>query len=126
MPEVDFQELMNELEGQETSYFPLRNLQTEPFYKSTIKKLVESANIYDRILEYVTMGSAGDNSFNDSLLRATKTEKLQGARMWSGLALLYLEDKRTSELFDFLVNEDFGDAHMRNPSRAAAGTGWAK
>lgn len=113
MPEVDSTKLMNELEGQETSYFPLRKLQTEPFYKSTIKKLIESANVYDRILAYVTLGSAGDNSFNDSLLKATKTEKLQGARMWSGLALLYLEDKRTSELFDFLVaNEDLGDAHM--------------
>lgn len=113
MPEVDTKKLMAELSGQQTTYFPLQKLVNEPFYKATIKKLVESSNVFDRLFAYVTLASAGDSTYNDLLLKATKSEKLKGAKMWSGMALLYLKDNRTSDLFDFLVaNEDFGDAHM--------------
>jgi hypothetical protein len=61
MPEVDTKKLMAELSGQQTTYFPLQKLVNEPFYKATIKKLVESSNVFDRLFAYVTLASAGDS-----------------------------------------------------------------
>jgi len=113
LPAMDTNELRNALEGKETQRFALRQLKSEPFFKSGIEKLIHSSNVNNRIFAYITVGSTAERSFNDVLLKAIKTEDEKGARIWSGMSLLYLQDKHTSELFDFLVkNEEFGDAHM--------------
>ncbi len=113
MTGIDTTELVNSIEGKRTSYFPLEKLRDEPFYSRDIKKLLDSKNECQRVFAYITIASAGDRTFNDSLLKAAKTENSKGGKLWSGLGLLYLQDNHTSELFDFLVeNEDFGDAHM--------------
>ncbi len=93
--------------------YPLAKLMSEPTYGADILSLLKSTNPYQRTLAYVTLGSAGDKSFNDVLLTAAKTEKLKTNRRWAGIALLFLQDSHTSDLFDFVVaNEDFGDAHI--------------
>ncbi|MBS1956579.1 MAG: HEAT repeat domain-containing protein [Cyanobacteria bacterium SZAS-4] len=113
MTGVDTNALVNDIAGRKTTYFPLQKLREELFYHDDIEKLLHSKDQYQRMLAYITLASAGDNSFNDLLLQACKTETFKGGKMWSGLALLYLHDSHTSELFDFLVeNEEFGDAHM--------------
>lgn len=113
MTGVDTTELANAIEGRETTYFPLAKLKKEPFYGKGISTLLQSSNPYQRVLGYITVASASDNSFNDLLLKAAKTETFKGGKLWAGLALLYLQDSHTSDLFDFLVeNEEFGDAHM--------------
>lgn len=109
----DNTELVNAIEGRKTSYFALKELRKEPFYQSNITALLQSTNPYQRILAYITVASAGDSSFNNELMKAAKTETFKAGKHWAGLALLYLGDRRTSDLFDFLIeNEDFNDAHM--------------
>jgi hypothetical protein len=94
-------------------YYTLEQLKREPFYRQTMQRLIQSPNVQHRMLAYMTLASAGDNSFNDALWKATKTEKEEAAIFWVGTALLYLKDKHTGELFDFLIaHENFGDAHM--------------
>lgn len=113
LPAIDTFQLRNKLDGIETTYFPLAKLREEPFYEKDIQTLLASGNPYKRILAYVIIASSRDNSFNNALLKAMKSESNKGCRTWSGLALLYMMDNHTEELFDFLVkNEDFGDAHM--------------
>lgn len=113
MTGMDTSQLANAIRGRKTSYFPLEKLRTEPFYTPTIKDYINSANQYQRVLAYITLASAGDNSFNTQLLKASKAETFKGGKYWAGFALLYLRDTHTSDLFDFLVeNEEFGDAHM--------------
>lgn len=113
MTGVDTTELANAIEGRKTTYFPLAKLKNEPFYGKSISTLLQSSNPYQRVLGYITVASVGDNSFNDLLLKAAKGESFKDGKLWAGLALLYLKDSHTSDLFDFLVeNEEFGDAHM--------------
>ncbi|MDQ5968087.1 MAG: hypothetical protein QG625_4244 [Cyanobacteriota bacterium erpe_2018_sw_39hr_WHONDRS-SW48-000098_B_bin.30] len=113
MPGVDTEQLVNEIQGRETTYFPLTKLKTETDYDKNIKTLLESKNQYQRLFGYISVASAGDQSFNNVLLSAAKTESFKAGRYWAGNALLYLQDKHTSKLFDFLVEcEDFEDAHM--------------
>lgn len=112
-PEFSSSKLMNELKGQKVVKFPLEKLVTEPFYESSIKKFLHSENPNERILSYITLGSANDNRFNDILRSRLKSEKNAGSKLWACVALLYMGDNHTTELFDFLVeNENFGDAHL--------------
>src|SRR5205814_1368610 len=100
-------------EGRTTSEFPLARLKAEKFYHASMKRFLDSPNPHRRILAYITVASANDSSFNDTLGKQMKTDSDKNCKMWSGTALLYLRDSHTSELFDFLVaNEGFGDAHM--------------
>lgn len=111
--EPDTAELANAIEGRETTFFPLTKLKKEPFYDQTIRILLQSSNPYQRTLGYITLASAGDTAYNELLLKTAKTESNKDGKLWAGMALLYLRDSHTSELFDFLVqNEEFGDAHM--------------
>lgn len=113
MTGVDTTQLVNAMQGRETSYFPLKKLRKESFYPSLITRYINSTNQYQRVLSYITLASAGDSSYNSQLLKAAKSESFKSGKYWAGLALLYLRDTHTSELFDFLVeNEEFGDAHM--------------
>ncbi|MBX9668707.1 MAG: HEAT repeat domain-containing protein [Candidatus Obscuribacterales bacterium] len=99
--------------NQKELHYPLEKLRSEPTYAADIQSLLKSTNPYQRTLAYVTLGSSGDSSFNDNLLSAAKTEKLRTNKRWAGIALLFLHDNHTSDLFDFVVeNENFGDAHL--------------
>ncbi len=99
--------------NQKELHYPLEKLRSEPTYAADIQSLLKSTNPYQRTLAYVTLGSSGDGSFNDTLLSAAKTEKLRTNKRWAGIALLFLHDSHTSDLFDFVVeNENFGDAHL--------------
>ena len=72
-----------------------------------------SKNPNQRILAYLVIASSYDTSKENILLEKLTVEKDKGNLLWAGMALLYLQSKHTTELFDFLVkNEDFGDAHM--------------
>ncbi len=112
-PELGSSKLMNELKGQKVVKFPLKKFVTEPFYESSIKKFLHSENPNERILSYITLGSANDTRFNDILRERLKSEKNEGNKFWACVALLYMGDTHTTELFDFLVeNADFDDAHL--------------
>lgn len=114
MTAVDTTALVNELKGKKTAYYGLEKLKSELFYSKTIDSLLHSSNPHQRLLGYITVASAGDKSFNDLLVKASKTESSKGGKHWAGMALLYLrDDTHASELFDFIVeNENFADAHM--------------
>ncbi|MFA6211199.1 MAG: hypothetical protein WCT03_21035 [Candidatus Obscuribacterales bacterium] len=106
-------EMFTKAGGNPPPYFTLERLKAEPFYKPTISRLIRSTNPQHRMLAYMTVSSAGDSSFNDVIWKSIPTETETDAKFWQGTALLYLKDKHTSDLFDFLVaNETFGDAHM--------------
>ena len=113
LPHDDASSLVNKLKGEEVPVHPLSEFAQTDLYKQNIEKLIKSDNPYQRLLSYLIIASANDLSFNDILLERIKTEKLQGCKLWAGMALLYLKDKHTDELFDFVVeNDNFGDAHL--------------
>jgi len=106
-------EAMQHLFGKVTPYFTMERLKSEPYYKATISKLINSPNVNHRMLAYMTVASANDSSFNPIIWRAARTETADDALFWIGTTLLYLKDPHTTDLFDFLVaHENFGDAHM--------------
>lgn len=112
-PRNDPSEMMIKATGIRPPYFTLEKLRTEPFYRQTISSLIRSTNPQHRMLAYMTVASAGDGSFNDIIWKSISSETDPDAKFWQGTALLYLKDRHTSDLFDFLVaNENFGDAHM--------------
>ena len=113
VPHDDANTLMNNLKGEEVPVHPLSEFAKTDLYKSNIEKLIKSDNPYQRLLSYLIVSSANDLSFNNILLERIKTEKLQGCKLWAGMALLYLKDTHTDELFDFVIeNDNFGDAHL--------------
>ncbi len=113
VPHDDANTLMNNLKGEEVRVHPLSEFAKTDLYKSNIEKLIKSENPYQRLLSYLIVASANDLSFNNILLERIKTEKLQGCKLWAGMALLYLKDTHTDDLFDFVVeNDNFGDAHL--------------
>lgn len=113
MPDNDVSRLMNSLDGNTVQRFPLEKLKQEEFYHKQMEAFLDSKNRFLRIFACMTIASANDTSFNDTLRKLMKDDSDKGITMEAGIALLYLGDNHTSELFDFLVaNEDFDDAHM--------------
>jgi HEAT repeat protein len=112
-PHDGMTKLMANLKGQYISEFPLNTFKTEKIYKDNIQNLLNSTNKNQRILAYLVIAGSGDTTHEDELLLKIKEETDKGCLVWSGMALLHLKTKHTSELFDFLVeNEEFGDPHM--------------
>lgn len=112
-PHSDVTQLMERLEGNEVSVFPLYNFKNENLYRNNINNLINSFNPNHRILAYLVIASSDDISKENILLDKIKIEKRKGNLIWAGMALLYLHCDRTTPIFDFLVkNENFGDAHM--------------
>ncbi|MBP9023107.1 MAG: HEAT repeat domain-containing protein [Spirochaetes bacterium] len=113
LPHDDASTLMNNLKGEEVPVHPLSEFAQTDLYKQNMEKLIKSDNPYQRLLSYLIVASANDLSYNDILLERIKNEKLPGCKLWAGMALLYLKDKHTDELFDFVIeNDNFGDAHL--------------
>lgn len=112
-PHSDITRLSESLQGHPISMFPLYDFKNEKLYSDNISTLLLSKNSNQRILAYLVIASSYDTSKENILLEKLITEKDKGGLVWAGMALLYLQSKHTTELFDFLVkNEDFGDAHM--------------
>jgi len=112
-PHSDVSAFHDALRGRDVKPFPLFNFKTNAIYKSTISGLLDSENPNKRVLAYMVVAAANDNAFNAKLREKIKSDKPKGCRIWAGMALLHMKDSHTTELFDFLVeNEEFGDAHM--------------
>jgi len=112
-PHSDVSTFYNELKGTKITPFPLEDFKTNDLYKKNTYKLLMSQNQNHRILAYLIIASSKEIKYNSVLLERIKTEKNKGNRIWAGMALLYLKDNHTTELFEFLVNDEiFGDAHM--------------
>lgn len=112
-PQQGATQLMNNLQGVNTKYSPLIPFKERKAYKDNIEKLLNSKNSMQRILAYITIGSAADNTYDNVLLDRLKTETSEGCLTWAAMCLFYNHSKSTDELLDFLVkHEDFGDAHF--------------
>ena len=112
-PGSDVTQLSRSLRGREPAMYPLAPLKEEEFYEETIARLVESKNLYERIVGYAILAAAEDSSHNEKLRAALKSEEERTERLWAGSALLHLKDEHSSEIFDFLVkDEDFSDPHL--------------
>jgi hypothetical protein len=112
-PQQGATQLMNNLQGINTKYSPLIPFKERKAYKDNIEKLLNSKNSMQRILAYITIGSAADNTYDNVLLDRLKTETSEGCLTWAAMCLFYNHSKSTDELLDFLVkHEDFGDAHF--------------
>lgn len=112
-PHGDSSVLVNELKGTKVTPFPLEEFRTDELYKTNIDRLLMSQNRNHRILAYLVIAASNEKKYNSVLRERIKNEESKGNRIWAGMALLHLKDTHTSELFDFLVNdEEFGDAHM--------------
>ena len=112
-PQSDITQLTSSLKGQSITNFPLNNFKTDPLYIDNIDKLLNSKNSFQRLFSYLVIGASNDLTREEQLLKSLKTEKGKGNLVWCGMALLNLKTKHTTEMFDFLVeNENFGDAHM--------------
>jgi len=93
--------------------YPIAELRNRVGFKELIQRLLDSKCEYNRSLGAISIALAGDTSFNGRLLSALKTEPVKGCRFFAGMALMYLNDNHTTELFDFIVrDEEFGDPHI--------------
>ncbi|MFH6996120.1 HEAT repeat domain-containing protein [Flavobacterium sp. FlaQc-48] len=112
-PQSDITQLASNLKGQTLTNFPLSDFKNDNLYIDNIDKLLNSDNSFQRLFSYLIIGASNDLTKEEQLLKKLKTEKEKGNLVWCGMALLNLKTKHTTELFDFLVeNENFGDAHM--------------
>ncbi len=106
-------QLMNSLKGANTDYSPLVLFKDKPAYKNNIERLLNSENSMQRILAYITIGSAADTSYDNVLLERLTTETTEGCLTWAAMCLFYNHSKATDQLLDFLAkHEDFNDAHF--------------
>jgi HEAT repeat protein len=112
-PQSDITQLTSNLKGETLTNFPLSDFKNDDLYKDNIDKMLNSANSYQRLFSYLIIGASNDLTKEEVLVNKLKTEKEKGNLIWCGMSLLNLKTKHTTEMFDFLVeNEDFGDAHM--------------
>lgn len=112
-PSFSSSKTIDRLMGRSLAQYPLEQLKEESFYQSRIEKFLNSENPNHRILGYITVASANDSTFKATLRARLKTEENTGAKFWLGTALIYLRDIHTTELFDFIVeNENFSDSHL--------------
>jgi hypothetical protein len=112
-PYTEVTRLTAALQGHEIASSSLYDFKNDRLYTDNIDKLLNSNNPNHRILAYLVIAASFDSTKESVLLSKIKTEKSKGNLIWAGMALLYLRTRHTTELFDFLVeNEDFGDAHM--------------
>ncbi|MDP5202321.1 HEAT repeat domain-containing protein [Flavobacterium sp. DG2-3] len=112
-PQSDITQLSSRLKGETLSNFPLSDFKNDDLYIENIDKMLNSVNAYQRLFSYLIIGASNDLTREEQLLNKLKTEKDKGNLIWCGMALLHLKTKHTTELFDFLVeNENFGDAHL--------------
>jgi HEAT repeat protein len=112
-PQSDITQLTSNLKGETLTNFPLSDFKNDDLYKGNIDKMLNSANSYQRLFSYLIIGASNDLTKEEALLNKLKTEKEKSNLIWCGMSLLNLKTKHTTEMFDFLVeNEDFGDAHM--------------
>jgi len=64
--------------------------------------------VNNRIFAYITVGQQQSDRLT-MFAQSNKNGRRKKGEDMSGMSLLYLQDKHTSELFDFLVkNEEFG------------------
>lgn len=112
-PQSDITQLSSSLKGETLSIFPLSDFKKDDLYIDNIDKMLNSENSFQRLFSYLIIGASNDLTREEQLLNKLKIEKDKGNLIWCGMALLHLKTKHTTELFDFLVeNENFGDAHM--------------
>lgn len=112
-PQSDITQLTSNLKGETVYTFPLSDFKNDNLYKENIDNMLNSDNSFQRIFSYLIIGASNDITKEDILLNKLKTEKEKGNLIWCGMSLLNLKTKHTTEIFDFLLeNEDFGDAHM--------------
>lgn len=112
-PQSDITQLTSNLKGESLYNYPLSDFKNDNLYKENIDNMLNSNNSFQRIFSYLIIGASNDITKEDVLLNKLKTEKEKGNLIWCGMSLLNLKTKHTTEIFDFLVeNEDFGDAHM--------------
>lgn len=112
-PQSDITQLTSNLKGETLTNFPLSDFKNDNLYIDNIDKMLNSDNSFQRLFSYLIIGAANDLTKEELLLNKLKSEKEKGNLIWCGMSLLNLKTKHTTEMFDFLVeNEDFGDAHM--------------
>ncbi|WP_396146132.1 HEAT repeat domain-containing protein [Flavobacterium sp.] len=112
-PQSDITQLTSNLKGESLSTFPLSDFKNDNLYKENIDNMLNSDNSFRRLFSYLIIGASNDTAKEEVLLNKLKSEKEKGNLIWCGMSLLNLKTKHTTEIFDFLVeNEDFGDAHM--------------
>ncbi|SFB30937.1 HEAT repeat [Flavobacterium swingsii] len=112
-PQSDITQLTSNLKGETLTNFPLSNFKNDNLYIDNIDKMLNSENSFQRLFSYLIIGASNDLTKEEQLLNKLKSEKEKGNLVWCGMSLLNLKTKHTTEMFDFLVeNEDFGDAHM--------------
>lgn len=112
-PQSDITQLSSNLKGQNLTNFPLSDFKNDNLYIDNIDKLLNSENSFQRILSYLIIGASNDLTKETQLLKELQSKNEKENLIWCGMSLLSLKTKHTTELFDFLVeNENFGDAHM--------------
>ncbi|PHS07064.1 MAG: hypothetical protein COA88_09570 [Kordia sp.] len=112
-PHSDITQLTASLKNERIIQYPLSEFRETDNYKSNIQLLLNSKNPNHRLLSYLVIAGTGDTNYEKDLLDKIKTEDTKGNRIWSGMALMYLQTTHTTPLFDFLTeNENFGDSHM--------------
>ena len=112
-PQSKITQLMLGLKGENLTQYPLSDFKNENLYKNNIDKLLNSENSYQRLFSYLVIGASNDLTKELVLLKRLKEEKGKGNLIWCGMALFNLNTKHTTEMFDFLVeNENFNDAQM--------------
>jgi hypothetical protein len=81
-------------------FWKFKNSET---YLKNIDFFLQSSNPNHRHLAYMAIAGSRDLSKEGILLKRLKDEKEKSRKMWLGLSLLFLGSNHTTELFDFVV-----------------------
>ena len=103
------------LQGDTISEYPLSQLKKEKFYLKTIQKLLQSKNESQRLLSYLVIAAANDQSKESVLLSRLPTEE-KGISTWLAFSLLYLKTNHTTPVFDFFTTRGIESIFEAIPS----------
>lgn len=96
-----------------SEWYYLPDFKNEQLYLENIRKILYSANIYQRAIAYKLIGAIKDVSFSSDVTKSIKDEDDGYAGAWNAYAISQIARKATTEIFEYIVRyEHFGDTHI--------------
>lgn len=103
---------LQDANGNDLKHFALSDFKKDKLYSDNMLNLLNAENPNRRALAYMTIGAAGDLSYEDILLKRMNTEKSELCKTWVVQTLLNIRTTHTTPLFDLIAS----DENFRNSS----------
>ena len=112
-PHSNVNQVLIELNRADNNLYPLLSFKSTALYTNNISGLLNNENQYKRLLSYWVIASSGDTNYENELFQKLKVETVSNNLKWIVLGLMNLRTKKTTTLFDALIeNESLFTAHI--------------